>query len=248
MQVMLDTLATPTTQLRALAQLIVAACDEREAAERDMLPQPQKTLPQRDDLSPPITPQRPPPPPPRDTSEDTRALSADELAAVAAASAPPPPPPPGVGDLDAAGVAYDPNIHSSSRAKLKNGNWKLRRGGPLPPLDPPTQPAAAVAPPPPPNQPPPTANTDHAAPPPAAPVVASAAVVPPPPPAPPTGPVFRTVMSKITAAISTGKLTFVRVGELYAMFGASGISAFMNELAPKLGDLDALVDLELAGK
>ncbi len=76
------------------------------------------------------------------------------------------------GDVDAAGVQWHPDLHSSSRAKTETGLWRARRGGPK------VQPAAVVV------QPPVTstpnaANVSVAAAPPAVVIPNPVAVVPP---------------------------------------------------------------------
>ena len=110
-------------------------------------------------------------------------LAVEAAVAQDAAAAIPPPPPTADGEtiareVDSAGVVYDPTIHSSSRAKNKDGTWRNRRGG--------AAPAAPAVPPPPP----------------AVDVVPVKAWAPPPPPADAplegTGPAFRDIVKRIT--------------------------------------------------
>jgi hypothetical protein len=58
---------------------------------------------------------------------------------------PPPPVEPGpYAELDSAGKPWDATIHSSSRARVKDGTWKMKRGlgGDVPPPPAPTAPVA----------------------------------------------------------------------------------------------------------
>jgi hypothetical protein len=54
-------------------------------------------------------------------------------------------PPLAPSNLDSAGVAYDPEIHTKSRVKKMNGEWKAKRGtGVAPPPPPPAGPEVAA--------------------------------------------------------------------------------------------------------
>jgi hypothetical protein len=88
------------------------------------------------------------------------------------------------------------------------------------------------------------------------PAVNSAPRVPPPPPplaaapaaAPtPTGPTFRSLVAKCTAAQVAGKLKPERVIELCKSAGAPDLSA-LNSMPGLIPTVDALVDAELLGK
>lgn len=84
-------------------------------------------------------------------------------------------------ELDSAGVAWDEELHASSKAKNKDGTWRKRRGVDDAPAPPP--PAADLAPAPP-----------------------AAAPAPPVPPAPETSHIaFTDMMKLITSAQTQGK-------------------------------------------
>lgn len=70
--------------------------------------------------------------------------SVDDAAAVLAAALIPPPP---AVELDAKGQPWDPELHAASKAKVKDGTWRVRRntGG----IEPPPPVAAGIIPPPP---------------------------------------------------------------------------------------------------
>lgn len=253
MQFMIDVGNDGVPQLRAIATLINQACDEREQAAKEATERgPQRSpaevfgnreaLPEgfRTDVAPP--PGTPTPPPP-----------GTQLSPPAPPPAAPPPPVGNPDDYDSAGVKYDPNVHSSSRAKLKDGKWKMRRGGPSkttapPPMVPASPPPAtappAAAPPPPPSDPyvagimsPPVTPTAAAPPPPSD----------PPPPPPPAGPTYRSLVAKITAAVQAGKMTHNRVKELCIAGGAPDLTT-LNAMAHLIPTVDTLVDAELVGK
>ena len=77
--------------------------------------------------------------------------------AAPAAVIPPPPPPAadGAEELDSAGHAWNADIHASSKAKVADGTWRKRRGGPsetaeaAAPVAPPAPPAPSAPPAPP---------------------------------------------------------------------------------------------------
>jgi hypothetical protein len=116
-------------------------------------------------------------------------------------------------ELDAAGEPWDPNLHASSKAKLKNGRWRLRRGGPAKPAaDAPPPPAAPVVPPPPP----------------------APAEVPPVP----EGPTFRTLVALIVAARNEDRLSDEKIAEIVTAAGAPDLQslAAMPALIPAVYD------------
>lgn len=246
MQFMIDTENDRTVSLRAIARLIDKACDEREA---------QPAAPTAAPTVATIVPPPPPAPPadvptgpsPAEVFGDPSRLPESFKPGVIREAPPPPPPtapqsPPPTVEVDSAGAAYDANIHSSSRAKTANGQWKKRRGGPRndAPPPPPMPPATA--------QPPPVVAS---APPSAAGTATPAAVVPPPPPPPapaaaaaPTGPTFRSVVAKAANAQATGKIAPERVIELCKSVGVPDLTT-LNAMPAKIPDVDALLDAEL---
>lgn len=129
-------------------------------------------------------------------------------------------------ELDAEGIPWDANIHASTRAKLVNGNWKLKRGvgetyvlerkavlrqalqaGNVAPVGAPASPPANVP------VPPPAGAGAPVPPPPASGSVGN--VIPTPPPLAPTTPgaagsnpvTLAQVLPRVTAAIGAGLLT-----------------------------------------
>jgi hypothetical protein len=159
---------------------------------------------------------------------DTNAIfgSTPAAAAVATTAAPPPPadattaaaPPPPVlaVERDAAGYPYDGRIHSSSKAKVSDGTWRMKRG-----VDPAivatvqAELRGAMAAPAPASFVPPVPGVTAAPPaPPAPPAPAAAAPVPPAPPAPaaPAAPAaegpmtFPVLMQRITTGVASGAL------------------------------------------
>jgi len=260
---MIDVTADPTIQLRAIAQLILEACAERDAQQpveligktpaevfgnRDALPEafapPPPPPVQVNSLTPP------PPPPPatqhqlvtgepnpsgaaRTLPENTAVLAATRIAAAEAAGV----------EVDSDGTPYDPNVHSSSRAKVRDGTWKKRRGGPL---------TLAAPPPPPPAEAPrlpssaSVAGNDTVG----AMLAATEPAIPAPPPPPAvvaSGPTFRSVMKKITDAVMVNKITHDRVAALCQSIGVPDLTT-LNAMPGKIPDVDALVDAELFGK
>lgn len=238
MQFMLSTDTDSVAQLRAIARLIDAACDEREA--QPGAPTVATIVP-----SPPPADVPPGPSPAEVFGNPATLPESFKPGVIRETAAPPPPPappqsPPAAVEVDSAGAAYDPNIHSSSRAKLANGTWKKRRGGPK-----------NDAPPPPPMQPPPVVAS---APPSTAGTATPAAVVPPPPPppapataAPPAGPTFRSVVAKAATAQATGKIAPERVIELCKSVGVPDLTT-LNAMPAKIPEVDALLDAALLGK
>lgn len=259
MQFMVDITHDPLEQLTMVHHLLGEAITARKLAMPPPPPPPAVTD---------TTTAAAPPPPADDTPSPAAVFGKQEVlpdafkpgvervpAIVPTSSAPPaiPPdtsPPAAVEELDSAGQKYDPNIHSASKAKMKNGQWKKRRGGPITPPPPPMVPAtppastapaasAPATPPPPAAVPPPPAATAPIAP-----------AVPPPPPADaaviPTGPTFRSVVAKCTAATASGKLTHERVRELCVQAGAPDLMT-LNAMPGLIPTVDALIDAALLG-
>ena len=142
-------------------------------------------------------------------------------------------------EIDSEGLPYDSRIHSSSREKIKNGTWKIKRGtgeayiaqvkselrGAMSAPSVPASPASPVAPvvvwpfP-----------TPNAAP--------AASTAPPPPPvvtapqAAPTPLTFPDLAKAVALGVTSGKITEAKVHEIC---GQSGIQAF--HLLPTRPDL-----------
>ena len=136
--------------------------------------------------------------------------------AAPAAVIPPPPPPAadGAEELDSAGHAWNADIHASSKAKVADGTWRKRRGGP-------SETAEAAAPVAPPAPPAPSA-------PPAPPAtVAEAGAV-----------TFTEAMVKITAAMGAGKITFEGVA---AACQNNGLPAGLPSLSEHPGKVAAVL-------
>lgn len=265
MQFMIDVANDPTIQLRAIAQLILEACATRDAAGAVTLtgpapgapieavhqPTPAEVFGNRETLPAAFCPPPPPPPPPivaraiSDAAEiigyappppavveNPAVLAATQAAAIEASGA----------EVDVKGVAYDPNIHSSSRARMKNGEWKKRRGGPITGTAPPPPPPPAADPPRLPSSASVAGNDAVGA------TVAAAAPPPPPPPATVVVvPLFRTVMKKITDAVAAGKLSHERVDAIVKGVGVPDLTT-LNAMPGKVPEVDALIDAELFGK
>jgi hypothetical protein len=137
------------------------------------------------------------------------AAEIDETPVTADSTSVPAPPP--AGELDAAGVAYDPELHSSSKATNADGTWRKRR------VD--NRSALPVPPPPP----------------------AAAPVLVPPPPAPakvyPTG--VADLLPLITSALGAKRITMDLVvaacQELGITGGLPGLGAHADKI-PALCD------------
>lgn len=151
---------------------------------------------------------------------------------------PPPPGPAGAPEFDSAGVAYDPNKHSSTRGKTIDGKWKLRRNrsGSVPAV---TNGTLAIQ-----GVPVPTGQETVAI----ATYVAGRVPVPLPPPVPasivadddaeleadePAPPMdFPTFITRITAGMNAGTITQLQIAETLAHFRLD--SLFSLNMKPEL--------------
>jgi hypothetical protein len=264
MQIMVDTATDSPKQLRLLAQFL----DDYAAAHsapvespinesNDKAPivlhaepdfKPEESLPadafERDEKSPP--PLIPPPP---TVFIAPAPLSADVLPFIPPAPGPQPAP-----ELDSAGVAYDANLHSSTKSKTIDGKWKARRnrGGSQVPADttsrlsiqgvkvPPGTEAEAIA-----------AYVAGKAP--LIPPPTGAPLIPPPPaaivPQPdddaeleadevPAAPAmdFPTFITKITAGMNAATITQARITEVMAQFKLDSLFS-LNTKPELVGDV-----------
>jgi len=222
MKIEVDTHDEPA-HLRALAVMLEAIAGEKRPAKTDrpLFDQPiaaaavvqmPKFIQQLGQATAPL---------PEPTAAEAFALTPppvvlDVPAAAPAAVIPPPPPPvaDGAEELDSAGHAWNADIHASSKAKVADGTWRKRRGGP-------SETAEAAAPVAPPAPPAPSA-------PPAPPAtVAEAGAV-----------TFTEAMVKITAAMGAGKITFEGVA---AACQNNGLPAGLPSLSEHPGKVAAVL-------
>lgn len=265
LQFMIDANATPIYQLRAIAALLLQCADSREATgEESGAPGPTgdspaevfggaNRLPEAFAPNPPASIVAPPAAPPPSNVVTLAVAAPPPPAAIVAppAAAPPAAVLPGNVETDKAGVPYDARIHSSSRARVADGTWKKRRGGPKDTTATPTPPAAVVTEAPRMPSSASVAGSDA--------VGAAVAAAPPPPPAvqhqlvtgepnpTPAGPTHRSIMKKIGDAVAVGKITAEKAVELCKSVGVPDLVT-LNSMPGKIPDVDALVDAFLMGK
>lgn len=151
---------------------------------------------------------------------------------------PPPPGPPAAPELDSAGVAHDPNLHSSKRGKTIDGKWRARRNV-TPAVPAGTTPASAL--PVPPMIPPPPTVMVHSTEPDDSDDVASGTGGVPSADAVP-GLDFATFIERLTQAMNAGTVTQARIAEVTAKHELD--SLFSLNLKPALVPVVA-VDLGL---
>jgi hypothetical protein len=166
---------------------------------------------------------------------------------------PPPPGPPAAAEFDKHGVAYDANLHSSTRSQTIDGRWKARRnrggsqvpaGTTSPPLMPPPQHTLKI-------QGVPVPPGQEAA---AIAAYAGPQTIPPPPAAivpqsdddaeleaddtAPAAMDFPTFITKITAGMNAGTVTQARITEVMAQFKLDSLFS-LNTKAELVGDVAA---------
>lgn len=212
MLLQIDTENTPVSQLRAIVALISLAADERSEAQPagfSEVPPPPSIAPagdaEDDDAADAavqmpgdvLTPPPPPPPPPAPTTAPTVQVQ-----------------PPGF-EFDSANVAWNPDIHSSTKSKMKNGEWKKKRNRNA--ETPPTVSTAPAAPPPPPPSIPAMPPPPPVAPPPAAALPAAA-----------TGPTFRSVVAKVGELQKAHKLPPEVLAAILATVGAVDLMSLLS--------------------
>lgn len=179
------------------------------------------------------------------------------LAPTVAHPAPPVPPVPGV-ELDADGFPWDGRIHSSTKAKIKSGQWKIKRGvddsviksveaelravlgtsAPDPMAQFKTAAQLGIVPPPPPPADIATGPGTFTASPSSAPAI----VPPPPPPSAPTaaaiaaGMTFPQFCGRVTNALTTKELTQEQVAAALGKHGLAGLPTLapFPHLVPKV--------------
>ena len=220
MQLMIDTDAAGVEELNATVIFLGSLVAAREkaptingdAAPIQLTPEPVRvvTTPSAGPTGVPL----PPPPPP---------VSGTVLA-VAPVSIPAPPGPQPGADRDIDGVAWDRNLHTSTKAKTIDGRWKPRKPrSPTPPAAPapaaPLGPMGGVSIPPPPPVLPPSGGDDDIDVEPDAPDQPAGVPAAPAPPAID----FPTFISKLTAASTAGTITQKRIDEVMAQFGLASL-------------------------
>ena len=140
-------------------------------------------------------------------------------------------------ELDKQGIPWDKRIHTPAKTKMVNGNWKVARNTPPKLVEQVTAELKAVMAIPAPG----TVETKATT------AIPSPAFAPPPPPpaleVPPTE-TFMTLINKITAAVTAGKITQAQVIEAVQSVGIPSlpIVATRPDLVPTVGSIiDAML-------